>query len=43
VGHADRGELVDAVYDRGSRSARVGKALAAVAPAGLRAALGAGA
>jgi integrase len=39
VGHADRGELVDAVYDKGSRSARVARALAEAAPAGLRAAL----
>lgn len=39
VGHADKGELVDAIYDKGSRSARAGKALAAAAPAGLRAKL----
>jgi len=39
VGHADRGELIDAVYDKGSRSARVGRALAEAAPAGMRAAL----
>lgn len=39
VGHADAGELVDAIYDKGSRAARIGRALAEAAPAGMRAAL----
>jgi integrase len=43
VGHADRGKLVDTIYDKGSRTARVARALAEAAPAGLRAAMGAGA
>jgi len=42
VGHSDRGKLVDAIYDKGSRTARVARALAEAAPAGLRAAMGAG-
>ena len=41
LGHADSGELLDRVYDVGSRAARVERALAASAPAGLRATLGA--
>jgi integrase len=40
VGHADAGQLVDAIYDKGDRVARIRKGLAAVAPDGLRAALG---
>jgi len=41
IGHHDRGELIDAVYDQGDRTRRVGRALADAAPLGLRAALGA--
>lgn len=42
VGHRDRGELVDVIYDKGSRSARVARALAEAAPAGMRAAMAVG-
>jgi hypothetical protein len=38
LGHADSGELLDRIYDRGDRR-RVRKALDELAPAGLRAVL----
>ena len=39
VGHGDSGQLLDRVYDVGDRQARMRKAIAALAPLGLRAAL----
>jgi hypothetical protein len=39
LGHADSGKLLDRVYDVGDRRARMRKAIDALAPDGLRAAL----
>jgi hypothetical protein len=39
LGHADEGELLDELYDRGDRSARVRRELDVVAPEGLLARL----
>ncbi len=39
LGHADSGKLLDRVYDVGDRRARMRKAIEALAPEGLRAAL----
>ena len=40
LGHVDSGELLDRIYDQGNRGARARRAIAAVAPHGLRRALG---
>jgi integrase len=40
VGHADSGQLIDRIYDRGDRRARAGvRAIDSLAPKGIRAAL----
>jgi hypothetical protein len=39
LGHADSGQLLDRIYDVGDRRARMRKAIDALAPEGLRAAL----
>lgn len=39
LGHADSGKLLDRIYDVGDRRARMRKAIDALAPQGLRAAL----
>jgi integrase len=39
LGHADSGQLLDRIYDVGDRRARMRKAIDALAPRGLRAAL----